>query len=695
MKWTSILFLALVLFVPTDLQAEGLGPKNQPAPPPGPVASQNVPQLVIENDQFTLSPSCNPSEQLSFRLFSQGVSAKDLKVKVQVRDLKSPEGLSLPATAVKLDQGNGLVTPEGLLITLTLDTSAFLRPGAYKLTLHCEAEPPGAVQPLHKQLSLNRTVGAINLDTLKDQTFQLTRTFPGRSTSGKFRLALYETSTKAAIFNLSCFGQEIFREKTKIRVPGKVSVTPVTLPCLSPDNQLSLDLKISGIKKTGTFTTGVLLNSASFGSRIIIPLNLEVTDLWVWPFLFILAGVFGGYLVSYLGKKYKPRQENLLRITRIKADLDRLTVCTRDKGKMDKLYDFKSRLADAEDKNRREDFPGTIAVLEPLEKELAELIKQNYLEAGQTRRDVGGLKAQIKQYLQENLPNADKVMLNELLNNLEAAERHLDVEEVDQATELLKNCQAKFDEFRKKHLTAEVDAKEQEIRNIPAANQGPLQDQVTQIRKALDNNQLDQARQMLDSLDSQIDQIIQKAGGQRAILPMFKIFDSSQLVKEELAIHMLNTPENCTSGTIISFSLLPKDKLPADYDTAYWDFGDGSQTSEGKDVKDHMYRKSGTFRVQVRLLKGEQFVHEILSQGVEIFPGQAESSLEEIEKKVKFADYAILLTAIILAVVTGMLALYTGKQFGSLQDYFTAIIWGFGIDTGVRGFSGVFKAMTQ
>jgi hypothetical protein len=53
------------------------------------------------------------------------------------------------------------------------------------------------------------------------------------------------------------------------------------------------------------------------------------------------------------------------------------------------------------------------------------------------------------------------------------------------------------------------------------------------------------------------------------------------------------------------------------------------------------------------------------------------------------ADAAVTVLSLALAVVTAFAALYVDKPFGALGDYLNAFLWGFGIDSGVRGVAAI------
>jgi hypothetical protein len=314
---------------------------------------------------------------------------------------------------------------------------------------------PAEVQPVSKTTTIIRPAAGINLDELKDRTVKLTRGWPWGTASGECRFSLYEPTKKASIYQLSSGALEIFQEKTKILVPGKVEVTPASHNCLDANTLLPLTVNFSNLDQTGTFNTSILLESPSFDKPIPIPLNLQVTDCWGFPFLVILLGVAGGFGIRYLSKKFKPRQENRYRIVRLRGTLDQLLRVTTDPAKEKKLQDLDRRLRDAEDKNLVGDQEGAKSLLDQLEKDFDAFRQQQAIEFADTRKALEDLRVQVREYLKKPLDDLQKQELTALSKGLDKVEQYLAINELDQAKDLLLRSKKDFDGFVKK-LSEEV-----------------------------------------------------------------------------------------------------------------------------------------------------------------------------------------------------------------------------------------------
>ena len=97
--------------------------------------------------------------------------------------------------------------------------------------------------------------------------------------------------------------------------------------------------------------------------------------------------------------------------------------------------------------------------------------------------------------------------------------------------------------------------------------------------------------------------------------------------------------------------------------------------------------------MQQALKDGKPFKSYVWKVGV--IPGEAEKFEEQARYVLKGMDFIIFVISLLLATVTGLLFLYVGKVFGSLSEYLWAFLWGFGIDTAVKGYTAVYTKITQ
>jgi len=77
--------------------------------------------------------------------------------------------------------------------------------------------------------------------------------------------------------------------------------------------------------------------------------------------------------------------------------------------------------------------------------------------------------------------------------------------------------------------------------------------------------------------------------------------------------------------------------------------------------------------------------------------GQAESAvapaLSSVQRRLWIADTLLSGFALVIASLTGLSVLYVGKVFGTPADYVGAFLWGFGIDSSIRGVATILSSV--
>ena len=84
--------------------------------------------------------------------------------------------------------------------------------------------------------------------------------------------------------------------------------------------------------------------------------------------------------------------------------------------------------------------------------------------------------------------------------------------------------------------------------------------------------------------------------------------------------------------------------------------------------------------------KSEEFVKEKVSA--------AEKAGQALKSKLQMYDWFILAISIAVAIGSGMVALYFGGQWGGGKDMLVALLWGFGVDSTVRGIGAAYTKVT-
>ncbi len=714
MKSKSVLLVALFLSV-------FFWPKTSWSQAP---QAQKTQLTINEPLSFTIPSGCGREVKFSLWLFSKDGDLKNLNA--QVLAAKAPDGSAISLDKINLTKKSDTVTQAGTELILSLTAANLLRAGEYAFTLLLDGTPP-QVPPLQKVITLKQPAATLNLDELKDRTFKLTRSFPWCSAQGQFPFFLHDANLAIAIHDLQAFGQEVFLDQTRIQVPGILDIIPSAKSfilysprpacgervrerghsaktfgnssnppdsaCLGQNQQITLALAFSQFDQTGTFSSSILLTSPSFDKPVRIPLKIEVTDWWLLPLLVIQLGVLLGFIVGFLKKTYQPRQRSLLRLSRLRAVVVRQTSLTQDPVKRQTLFTISQKIDAASAKILDDAFAGAAADLDEAQKALDEFLLQSLQEKLQTRRDVESLLRQLKA-AHPALDPAEQKQLADIQSKLEQALYFLSREEVEPARAMLQNCQKEYDTFRETLLTADLRKLEQEIALLPQADQDHLTPLVTEVTGLIGKKDFDAAAVKLAALKREVHSKAKKTTtlALKSIQPQ---------PPQPHVIEVENGSANRTSGTKISFTFHPealKKLFPDDYDAMEWHFGDGSDTAgpfKKQTAVQHVFAASGTYSVEIQLLKdGLPIPGGAFSRLVEIRPGKNEMSEAGFLKNIRAANWGITVAALLLAAITGLLYLYLGKPFGTIKDYLLALLWGFGINEGVKGFTEVYGKIT-
>ena len=85
--------------------------------------------------------------------------------------------------------------------------------------------------------------------------------------------------------------------------------------------------------------------------------------------------------------------------------------------------------------------------------------------------------------------------------------------------------------------------------------------------------------------------------------------------------------------------------------------------------------------------------HESADTTLQVTQGPAVKQILRDAFALKANEWVLTALAVLVATLTGVLALYVDKPFGTLTDYVCAIIWGLGIKKSVHGFGSVYSAI--
>jgi hypothetical protein len=147
------------------------------------------------------------------------------------------------------------------------------------------------------------------------------------------------------------------------------------------------------------------------------------------------------------------------------------------------------------------------------------------------------------------------------------------------------------------------------------------------------------------------------------------------------------------AGQQLGFKIEPPPVL-ADGDAVVWDWDDGKREHDSDGVAVHRFENAGEYTVTAKVVKKDGDEDPV--RAVTILLGSAsENQLVVAVRRWRWAaTLAVLSISLLLATISGLVALYFGKTFGAPTDYIAAVFWGFGLDSGVRGFTAIFKKLS-
>jgi hypothetical protein len=371
-----------------------------------------------------------------------------------------------------------------------------------------------------------------------------------------------------------------------------------------------------------------------------------------------------------------------------------------DKGR--KLEAIADRLRDAEEKNDLGQANDARALLDQAEKSLDDFRKAEAAAQDQARGRRLQLKTQLASYRQSRDPLSPEEtdFLQTADRKLAGAEELLSAEAVDGATEVLDEVQAGFDSIRASTLDKQVADLREKLRVLKVADAKKAEKDAAgrepdEIEALIKQKKFDDAWQRTNELAAKLVSLRDPAprlpGPPALLKPAYR--PTTPALQTRIVV--AGPPETRTTDTPLGFRIDDAQRLLRDGDEYRWYFEPGHTATTEAPRASHQFSEEGGYSVKVEVWRGtnREFAMQ-LSESVTVLPGRTRREVMGVERAVLMTDLALTIVALILACLTGVLYLYVNKPFGSLADYLGAILWGFGIDSGVRGFTAVFKRIS-
>lgn len=666
------------------------------------------PTFVVEDSlQFTFPLPESPASGLSFWLGAKDGSIAD--VKVRVKQIKNPRGQLLAFAAVAVDPPEiKEVTEEGAAVTLKPDAAQFALPGDYQILLFAQGTANKAAVPLATiKVVIHCPAAEINLDELKDRTLYLTRSGPGGKASANISLNLRETTNLARITQLTTAAQALLTKEGKAQAPGTVTAIPesTTIPA---GGQTDIRLEFKDCGWTGSYVTQVTVTSPSLGTPKVIPLNILVTDPWGWALLTIAVGVVGGFLTHFLAETWRPKRVNLLMLVRLKGEVDRFRTRVESDTKLVALSALTDQLREAEQKNDIGETAAAKTQLDAIAGKVDEFRKTEAKAKADARLKLDGLQSGIELYRQKlsTAPTpAESDFFNASPGRFDEIGNLLRTDQIDSANRKLEALQREFNGLRLLALGRDLENLRQRLNDLQVAqgaDKTPIANKINEVQGLLDDpTKIDEIEKSLKKIRQDIQGLPSAGprGGRPEPAPRSLSFEATAQAEAQARngprLLIETEPRFCLTESPIAFSV--ENLSIGNGDKVRWSFGDGSPTQETTSLQAaHEFREPNEYLVQFQQFRdnGATLVNT-LAVHLNVLPSRAQQKIASINMEILVANALFSATSLVLACLTGVLALYVGKTFGSLSDYLLALLWGFGLDNSIRGFAAISKKISS
>jgi hypothetical protein len=652
--------------------------------------------------KFTFPLPDKAGNTVSFLLFS---SEGDIAgATVQLRQIKAPDGQVLPHEAVRASLETDKITPQGGRVVVTLEPRFFATPGEYRIILFFQGS--GGSPNLVSTVILDRPAADINLDEVKDQTIELTRFFPGATACGSFVLHLRENTGKTTLGDLRVFGQGIYLKDTKVLVPGEVIATPLAddpVPETNSGRLKRLKVDLSKVRYTGAYDTQLLVTSPGFSGDKPIPVKITVQDFILFPLVAIALGVLGGYWIRRLAAVVRPRKENSFHLLRLQNEVERYRELVKKPASIDSVQSLLAQLSRARESNELGDFASVRADLPKIQEALNEFRKAQVEAAGEVQKTLNSLLAEFAVLKERDDLTDDEIKdLDAIGTRLEDVEDLLRLGRVDDAEIRIEREKQLLPDLKARKLNDYFKLLKNELTKLSLTEEGAkaaAETLKTAIQEGLNSNEFDKVQKKLGELKDfiEVQKTMTPGRGARAR----ELGDALPQLPGEFApagpvthIEVVTPVVERVSGTNINFSIVDDERIIAVGDELRWYFGEvGSFVTPGPNTS-HRYQYSGRYQVRVEIVRNGDLV-KTLSEIVTISPGEIERTRAGLLQDILRNEKALSYVALVLAIIGGILFLYSGKLFGSLVDYLLAILWGFGLDNTIKGFADVFGKISS
>jgi hypothetical protein len=273
--------------------------------------------------------------------------------------------------------------------------------------------------------------------------------------------------------------------------------------------------------------------------------------------------------------------------------------------------------------------------------------------------------------------------INEILEALRRADQTLGAAE---AKAILDDVSKQLDAYRAAEATLRASvntsladarkAVENAATSADEASRKEVRQVVGNIERMLGEDKVDEADEARRELQQKLEKLQAHPPGKG-------------LITERMGALRLTVAGSAEGHLVDSPILFEVDVGSPPMDRVFWYFEDIGKEEEGKPKTIHRFARAGTYLVKVTAeCDGVPAVAEATVLVRDPAPAD---DLKTIRRMILATEIGQSAVAAAIATLTAMLGLYANKPFGTLTDYLTAFLWGFGVDATVKGFVSVFQ----
>lgn len=595
-------------------------------------------------------------------------------LRAAVKELKDPDGQSLPPTLLDVSVESPQVAEQGTHVYLRPDLSGFRRPGEYLAVVLLTASPPvpvavgvGAPRPLPPPpsrlitVTLRRERPTLHAEPLhvrvqRPTPWQAARVSVPYSVENRGPRELHELSLHTQ--PLVAAPEHGTRGEGRAERPREAATTPVgsltvVMPPpppgqtlqrqrtgqgldLGPSSRLDFTLLFSDLRSVGRFRGGLALRSPEIDTPQILPMTVEVVDRWEFAWLAIAIGVLLSALVNQLSRRYRNAAENHYRIAQLALELEGL-------------------------------------------------------------RPTGSVGSSMRASFAEQLRRA-------ALRNSDG-EATLCARLLDEIDAELTNFYGTQNELRCRVLER-LDRTQTQSRQLGSHRASMNPDQVArlrQIRSELERvaafvatEQFEIAEQTLSVVQDQVQSLIRALSTPDPNAPTLHDGVPSLLEPPGLRIEVHEPASRFWAGSAVRLRVIDerRERKPAELPVYIWRLGDGAAEPGAAEIEFPL-DKPGLIEVSATVRHADGSEAGSARRQLQVMAPRPEIDLDAAPGPRLRVQYVLTLISLVLASLSGVYFLcfgtalqpLLGSAFGAPVHYIAAVAWGLAVDLGLRGFS--------